>query len=123
MAHEPRVRGRCSSANGCRRGQWQTGQESEITLERMNMGQDQDLDHIAYLLAEEIRDGRWDHVEALKTKPVPSCPEIMEELERRCPGHTWSVTSERLRMACLHRGRGLGQRHGGRTIERFPPSG
>jgi len=37
-------------------------------------------------LAEEIRDGRWSHIEDLEHKPVPACDEIVSELERRCPG-------------------------------------
>jgi hypothetical protein len=37
-------------------------------------------------LADEIRAGRWSHVEGIATRPVPACREIVEELERRCPG-------------------------------------
>lgn len=37
-------------------------------------------------LAEEIRDGRWNHVEGIAARPVPACLEIVDELERRCPG-------------------------------------
>ena len=37
-------------------------------------------------LAEEVRAGRWDHIAGIKTQPVPACPEVVAELERRCPG-------------------------------------
>lgn len=37
-------------------------------------------------LAEEVRGGRWDHIPEIKTRPVPSCPEVVAELERRWPG-------------------------------------
>jgi len=46
-----------------------------------------DLVHEAYVLATEIRDGKWEHVQGLKNRPVPACEEIIEELHRRCPGH------------------------------------
>ncbi|TNJ32633.1 hypothetical protein E1B00_15430 [Arenimonas terrae] len=46
----------------------------------------QQLNSVAYVLAEEIRDGNWDHVPDLKAKPVGDCLEIVGELERRCPG-------------------------------------
>jgi hypothetical protein len=39
-------------------------------------------------LAEEIWSEKWVHVTDLRTKPVCDCKEIMEELEKRCPGHT-----------------------------------
>ena len=44
------------------------------------------LELSAYILAEEIRSGKWSHVEDLMKKPVPACGELIEELERRCPG-------------------------------------
>ena len=46
------------------------------------------LEDAAYELAKEIRDGRWAHVESIKVKPVPACPEIIDELRKRSPGHT-----------------------------------
>lgn len=48
----------------------------------------QDLPGVAYQLAEEIRDGKWAHVDGLRKKPVPTCPEIIDELRNRIPGHT-----------------------------------
>lgn len=48
----------------------------------------QQLEDAAYALAGEIRDGKWAHVECLKVKPVPACPEIIDELRTRSPGHT-----------------------------------
>lgn len=46
-----------------------------------------DLKSAAYKLAEEIWDKKWEHVSDLKTKPVPDCVEIIDELRRRCPGY------------------------------------
>jgi hypothetical protein len=46
------------------------------------------LNDVAYDLAEEIRDGKWDHVKSTKTKPIAACIEIIEELRKRRPGHT-----------------------------------
>jgi hypothetical protein len=46
------------------------------------------LEDAAYELAEEIRDGKWAHVECLKFKPVPACTEIIDELRKRRPGCT-----------------------------------
>jgi hypothetical protein len=42
----------------------------------------------AYDFAVEIRDGKWDHVVGIRSKPVPVCPEVVDELRRRCPGHS-----------------------------------
>ena len=39
-----------------------------------------------YVLAEEIRDGRWNHVADLASKPAPACVELIDELRKRCPG-------------------------------------
>jgi hypothetical protein len=36
-------------------------------------------------LAEEVRAGHWDHIKE-KARPVTACPEMVAELERRCPG-------------------------------------
>ncbi len=44
------------------------------------------LSEIAYVLAEEIRDGQWKHV--TKNKPAPDCEEIINELKKRCPNYT-----------------------------------
>jgi hypothetical protein len=46
----------------------------------------QTLSLAAYRLAEEIRDGRWRHVVELSRKPAPSCVELTDELQKRCPG-------------------------------------
>ena len=48
--------------------------------------QDPKLAQAAYQLASEIRDGCWRHLSALSNKPAPSIPELIQELERRCPG-------------------------------------
>jgi hypothetical protein len=45
-----------------------------------------ELQAVAYQLADEIRDRKWDHV--LGPKPAPDCIEITTELARRCPGYT-----------------------------------
>jgi hypothetical protein len=47
---------------------------------------DKQLADAGYTLAEEIRDGRWRHVADLVRKPAPACPELIDELRRRCPG-------------------------------------
>ena len=44
------------------------------------------LKSVAYHLAEEIRDGRWNHVPGITTEPVRECDELVAEFERRCPG-------------------------------------
>jgi hypothetical protein len=41
----------------------------------------------ADLLAEEIRDGLWDHVEDLRHGPATASAVIVDELSRRCPGY------------------------------------
>lgn len=46
------------------------------------------LGSVAFGLAQEIWEKKWEHVADLKTKPVPECVDIIRELERRCPGHT-----------------------------------
>jgi hypothetical protein len=46
-----------------------------------------DLQDAAHELALEIRDGKWDHVRCLDQKPASACPEIIEELRKRCPGY------------------------------------
>ncbi|WP_395737346.1 hypothetical protein [Prosthecobacter sp.] len=46
------------------------------------------LEDAGYVLAEEIRDGRWKHVTDLARKPAPACAELIDELRRRCPGFT-----------------------------------
>ena len=48
----------------------------------------QDLGDAAYQLASEIHDGKWDHIDCLKRKPASACPEIIDELRRRCPFHS-----------------------------------
>lgn len=47
-----------------------------------------DLEEAGFQLAMEIYDGRWNHVPDIHRKPAPACPELLEELERRCPGHS-----------------------------------
>ena len=42
----------------------------------------------AHDLALEIRDGVWAHVDCLRVKPAAACPEIIDELRRRSPGHS-----------------------------------
>ena len=38
--------------------------------------------------AEEIRQGDWDHVSEVQTRPVPQIPAFVLEIERRCPGYS-----------------------------------
>lgn len=45
------------------------------------------LDAAAYDLALEIREGKWEHVACLKTKPAPACQELMDVLRTRRPGY------------------------------------
>jgi hypothetical protein len=47
-----------------------------------------DLDDVAYDFAVEIREGKWAHVRCLDAKPAAACPEIIEELQTRCPGYS-----------------------------------
>ena len=42
----------------------------------------------AFTLAEEIHEGRWDHIPSIHFKPASACPEIIEELRKRSPGHS-----------------------------------
>ena len=53
----------------------------------MRSKEEEDLSKAAYILADEIWDGKWKHVSDLSSKPVPDCIEIINELEKRCPGH------------------------------------
>jgi hypothetical protein len=55
------------------------------------MNDQQNLRLRACELAEEVRAGRWDHIEEIKTRPVTACSEIVAELERRCPGFDFST--------------------------------
>ena len=41
----------------------------------------------AYKLAEEVRDGKWNHIGGMKAKLLNK-HEITDELARRCPGYT-----------------------------------
>lgn len=52
------------------------------------MSKSSELADAACALAEEIRDGKWDHISDLRWKPVPAIPEIIGELRRRAPGFT-----------------------------------
>lgn len=56
--------------------------------ERPNFEPKRDLIDAAYELAVEIHERKWDHVECVKKQPASACAEIIEELRRRCPGHT-----------------------------------
>jgi len=60
-------------------------------MQRTNFEPKPDLMDVAYCLAVEIREHKWDHVECMRTKPAAVCEEIIEELRRRCPGHTTSA--------------------------------
>ena len=46
------------------------------------------LDETGYAIADEIRDGKWDHVAGIKHCPATPCAEIIVEFMRRCPGYT-----------------------------------
>lgn len=47
-----------------------------------------ELEDSAYLLASEIREGKWDHIDCIHVKPVPACTDIINELRNRCPGYS-----------------------------------
>jgi hypothetical protein len=49
---------------------------------------DRNLLDAGYDLANEIRDGKWNHVEGIEDCPASACPEIFAEFRRRCPGYT-----------------------------------
>jgi hypothetical protein len=47
------------------------------------------LDSEAYTLAEEVRDGKWDHVLRLVPNGQPAASEdVISELQQRCPGYS-----------------------------------
>jgi hypothetical protein len=47
------------------------------------------LDTEAYAIAEEVRDGKWDHALRLIPNGQPAASEeVIAELRRRCPGST-----------------------------------
>jgi hypothetical protein len=48
------------------------------------MAKDTRLAAEAYRLADEVRDGRWRHIDL--RKPVSAYAELTEELQKRCPG-------------------------------------
>jgi len=52
-----------------------------------NFAQSQEVVNAAYGLAEEIRDGRWRHVFDPSSQSESNCPELIQELQRRCPGY------------------------------------
>lgn len=54
----------------------------------LNFAQSAELIMAAYTLAEEIRDGKWQHITDLNQQPVANIPELVDELRRRCPGYT-----------------------------------
>jgi len=39
-------------------------------------------------LADEIWAGAWNHLKELHANPVGHQPKLVQELKRRCPGHT-----------------------------------
>lgn len=39
-------------------------------------------------LAEEIRRGVWQHIDEIRTQPVPAIRTFVLEIEQRCPGYT-----------------------------------
>jgi len=43
---------------------------------------------VAFELGEEIREGRWNHVSGISTKPATACDELIKEFEERCPGYS-----------------------------------
>jgi hypothetical protein len=55
-----------------------------------------ELKKAAYDLGSEIHAGKWSHVRDLARKPGPACVEIIEELQRRCPGFTLPEYQEAL---------------------------
>lgn len=48
-------------------------------------------------LSEEFAEGKWDHIPGVRTIPVGDSIELLEELERRCPGHTTEEYREAFR--------------------------
>jgi hypothetical protein len=66
--------------------------------------QTQDFENLyskAYQLAQEIRDGKWNHLPELKIGPAGKCRDIMDELQNRCPGFSETEYQETLAKA-LH---------------------
>lgn len=57
----------------------------------MQVNHSEDLRLVACNLAEEIREGRWQHVKDLRLKPAAACMELIDELRSRCPGHDLSA--------------------------------
>ena len=49
---------------------------------------DEKLQQAAYELADEIREGKWEHIKNLHGKPIPECDEIMNELKRRASDYS-----------------------------------
>ena len=47
-----------------------------------------DLMAIGCQIAEEIRDGKWNHISELSVRPAPACDQLIAEFARRCPGYT-----------------------------------
>jgi hypothetical protein len=47
------------------------------------------LDAEAYAIAEEVREGKWDHALRLVPNGQPAASEdVISELRRRCPGYS-----------------------------------
>ncbi|MEQ3725629.1 hypothetical protein [Alcanivorax sp.] len=51
----------------------------------MNKNSDSELQREAYKLAEEVRDGKWNHIGGMNVR-ISDCPEITDELKRRISG-------------------------------------
>ena len=57
-----------------------------LTLSKMTPPLDPELRLAGCQLAEEIRSGKWTHLEGLQTGPATSCVELTAALSERCPG-------------------------------------
>ena len=53
-------------------------------------------------LSQEIWSNQWQHVHDLKTKPVRDCDEIISELARRCPGHSYEEYGDAISRAIFY---------------------
>jgi len=47
-------------------------------------------------ISREVWVGKWDHIPNLNKKLISEWTEILEELERRCPGHTKEMYEDAL---------------------------
>lgn len=46
------------------------------------------LRDVSNSLCREVWDGKWDHLPEVHTSPIAEHLKLLEELERRCPGHS-----------------------------------